>query len=64
MDFFGMSLTANKIFSMFQSAFSISTMYKWIKEEEIWNETQSLGGMSITVKMEKLGDKRASQNNN
>jgi hypothetical protein len=35
MDFFGMSLTANKIFSMFQSAFSISTMYKWIKEEEI-----------------------------
>lgn len=52
-DFSGMFLTVKNNLTMSLRVFNMSTMLKWIREEEISKEILSPGGDNITTKMDK-----------
>lgn len=52
-DFSGMCLTVRNNLMMSLHVFNMSTMFKWIREEEIFKEIPSPGGDNITTKMDK-----------
>jgi hypothetical protein len=58
---FGMySIAKNNTMSCLNAS-NMSSMYKWIRREGIWNEILSLGGTSFMIRMGKLEDRLANQ---